>query len=291
MNSIQIRLARRAALVIAILVVAFILSSVVLAFPVSARSGPVGPQSPSSLMVNFGALAPAKAVVDKNPAWSGYGDVGANGSVHAVYASFTIPKSATCNSSSPYGQETFILAAMDDLVTSSDFEYAGALAYCPVGASSPSYYPSDTTNFYYLGWFPNPGDNISASIKVVHSSFIYNVTDVTTHESLVNTSSTVNASLNSAEVLTDTASGGTCVVECPLVNFGTLSFGQGYTSINKTCYATIAGKTEPIGGFGTVTTLYKGITTNVAGTVVDAATSALTSKATSFEITFKHAGP
>src|SRR5579862_4135037 len=231
--------------------------------------------------------APSSAIIDKNPHWSGYADIASNGSVTSVAASFVLP-SVTCNATSNEEQEMYFFASMDDLVTSSDFEYAGALAYCPQGSVTPFYYGIDTVNFVISAWTPSAGDIIYSNISVVSGNFVYNTTDVTTGQSMTVESSAAAASLNSAEILTDTGNCGnaTVTVDCPLSNFGTVSFGSGHTGVAKTGFATISGKTKGIGGFGTATSLYKGITTNDAGTKVDASTSGLTDHKSSFIVTF-----
>lgn len=237
-------------------------------------------------------LRPAAVTIDKNPHWSGYADVAANGSVTMIETSFVLP-TATCNSSSPDEQEMYFFASMDDLVTSNDFEYAGAIAYCPQGSSTPYYYAIDTPDFVIGTITPTAGNTIFASITVSQGNFIYNVTDVTSGQSSQVDASDSGATLNSAEVLTDTGNCGnsTVVVDCPLTNFGKVSFGSDFTSIPSTNFATINGHTKAIGGFGAKVTLYKGITTNDAGTKVDASTSALTTDKSSFIVTFKHPGP
>ena len=274
-------------LVCVALVVAFLTASSTL-LNVSAASSP-NISSSSSLLPDH----PLAVTTEKNPHWSGYADVSAtNGSVTGVRASFILP-SVTCNSSSPQEQELYFFAALDDLVTSSDFEYAGALAYCPQGYTIPEYFAVETVNFTISTWAPNPGDTIFASITVSKGNFVYNVTDVTSGHSTRVKSNDSGATLNSAEIVTDTGNCGTSSVtlDCPLPDFGTLSFGSGHTSVARTCYATIDGKSKAIGNFGSAATLYKGVTTNDAGTIVDAATSGLSTAKSSFTVTFKHAGP
>ncbi len=291
MNSMHTHLVSRATVVILILVIWFILSGIILAFPVSAYSGPVTPPYSAGIS-KLAPSSPATIKVDKNPHWSGYADLSTNGSVSSVEASFMLP-SVTCNSSSPHEQEMYFFAALDDLNKSDDFEYAGALAYCPAGYTTPSYYAINNVSFIISTVTPNAGDTIFVSINVVQGNFIYNVTDVTTRQSSVQNDSVVSASLNSAEVLTDTGNCGnaTVQIDCPITNFKSVSFGGSSTHIKGTCYATIGGKIEPIGGFGTATKLFKGVITNEAGNITDLATSALNTKETSFKVIFKHPGP
>jgi hypothetical protein len=248
----------------------------------------------ASLPVHAASAMPERPLlvnVVKNPHWSGYADVAANGSVSMVETSFVLP-TATCNSSSAEQQEMYFFASMDNLVTSNDFEYAGALAYCPVGSSVAYYYAINTPNFT-LGWFPSPGNTIFASITASEGYFVYNVTDVTSHQSTVAEYSDANATLNSAQVLTDTGNCGnaTVTVDCPLTNFGSVAFGSDHTTVPNTNFATINGHTKPIGKFGSKATLYRGVTTNDAGTKVDASTTVLSSDRTSFTVTFKRSGP
>jgi hypothetical protein len=226
-----------------------------------------------------------------NPHWSGYADVYNNGSVSSVVASFTLP-GVTCNSSSPDEQEMYFFAAMDNLITSNDFEYAGALAYCPLGSSTASYYAINTVNFTILTWTPKPGDKIVANITVTSGDFVYNVTDITSDQSTVVNASDSGATLNSAEVVTDTGNCGnsTVTVDCPLANFGRALFGFRNAGVKNTNYATIDGKTEAIGNFGTTVTLYRGVTTNEAGTVTDSITSAFAPGNSTFIVIYEHAG-
>lgn len=266
---------------LALVAVALLAVMVLAAFsgivPVQARSAP----SASSL-----------SKIEKNPQWSGYADLYKNKSVTMVETSFILP-SVTCNASSPTEQETFFFAALDNLVKSNDFEYAGALAYCPVGVSTPYYYAINTVNFTIASWTPNAGDKIFASITVSKGNFVYNVKDETSHESTIVKASTKGAALNSAEVLTDTGNCGnaTVVADCPLVNFGKVLFGFGHTQIPNTSYATIDGITMPIGSFSSPVRLYKGITTNENGTIVDSATSRLSSSNSSFFVKYENSGP
>jgi hypothetical protein len=235
---------------------------------------------------------PVLVNVVKNPHWSGFADVAANGSVSMVETSFVLP-SVTCNSTSPEEQEMYFFASMDNLVTSNDFEYAGALAFCPAGSSVAYYYAINTPDFYLTTWYPSAGDTIYANITVSDGNFVYNVTDVTSHQSTQVEASDSGATLNSAQVLTDTGNCGnvTVTVDCPLTNFGSIGFGSDHTTVPNTNFATINGHTKAIGKFGSTATLYKGITTNDAGTKVDASTSALSSDRTSFTVTFKRSGP
>lgn len=237
-------------------------------------------------------LRPASIVVVKNPHWSGYAQVAANGSVTMIETSFKVPET-TCNSSSIEEQEMYFFASMDDLVTSNDFEYAGVLSYCPQGSTTPYYYAINTPDFVISGWTPSAGDLIYANITVIQGEFYYNVTDVTTGQSTQAESSASGTTLNSGQVLTDTGNCGnsTVTVDCPLSDFGTVSFGQNYTAIRNTNFVTINGHTKAIGKIETGSTLYKGITTNDAGTKVDATTSSLTSGKSSFVVTFKASGP
>lgn len=258
--------------------------------PVNARSARSEIRPASTISAKPDTQPASKTL--SNPHWSGYADVYNNGSVSSVISSFTLP-GVVCNASLPEEQETYFFAAMDDLVTSNDFEYAGALIYCPQGATTPSYYAINTVDFTISAWAPRPGDKILANITVSDGNFIYNVTDITSVQSTVVTASDAGATLNSVEVVTDTGNCGnaTVVVDCPLADFGRALFGFRNTGVKNTNYATIDGNTEAIGNFGETVTLYRGVTTNENGNIVDSTTSGFAPGNSTFIVIYEHSGP
>jgi hypothetical protein len=74
----------------------------------------------------------------------------------------------------------------------------------------------------------------------------------------------------------------------PLSNFGTVNFGLDNTAVAGTCYATISGVNGQISSFGTAVQQITMVTNKGA---TKASPSALSSDGTSFQVTWKSAGP
>ncbi|MCI4328709.1 MAG: hypothetical protein L3J86_03910, partial [Thermoplasmata archaeon] len=75
----------------------------------------------------------------------------------------------------------------------------------------------------------------------------------------------------------------------PLADFGKVHFGKDATAVAGTNLATISGTTGVLSSFGS--SLYKVNMINNAGTAYKAITSAVSHDGTSFNVTWKGAGP
>jgi hypothetical protein len=175
--------------------------------------------------------------------WSGYAVTAASGSVAGVSGSWHVP-SVTCN----HGQTYAAFWAGIDGFSSGTVEQAGALAQCSGGAAYYSawyeFYPSPSVTISTLT--VRPGDTVSVTVTYSSGAFYVTVTDGSNKFS---TSATVSgAARSSAECITERPSIGGSITK--LANFGVVSFGQDYTGVSSTCYATINGVTGSFGSFG-----------------------------------------
>lgn len=118
------------------------------------------------------------------------------------------------------------------------------------------------------------------------SVFTVTITDKTSGKSYTTTGSVSNAAMSSAEWIAEAPSSSRGVL--PLANFGTVNFGQDYTSISPTCYATISGISGTINSFGTAV---QQITMVTSKGVTKASPSLLSVDGTSFQDTWASAGP
>lgn len=247
--------------------------------------------------------------------WSGYAIAAATPpatptsptgvTVTSVAGSWVIPE-ATCSGRS--SQYSAFWVGIDGWYSDS-VEQIGTDSDCSNGTPSyyawyefypePSYYAGNLTNLA-------AGDVISASVTYNTSSKTFTATISVNGRTPFSTTFTPShrtgtPQLSSAEWIAEapccTRSGGVL----PLADFGTVSFGQDYTSIAGTNYATVNGVKEPIGYFLTdspatwwqctmVIESYSG--TNPPPADVMAAPSALsTDPSSSFQVTWKSAGP
>ena len=216
--------------------------------------------------------------------WAGWAVTGAKGSVTDVKGSWIVPAiHGTCPSTSQYS--SFWIGI--DGYSSSSVEQTGTDSDCQGG--SPTYYA-------WFEFYPHPsylistvtvsaGDTISAEVKYTSGKFTLLLTDVTTGKTF-SKSSKVSASRSSAEWIAEAPSSSGGVL--PLANFGTVQFGYDATSVKGTGGATISGTTGTIGAFSTAVSITM---VNKAGTATKASTGALTPDGTSFNVTWKSAGP
>ncbi len=168
----------------------------------------------------------------------------------------------------------------------STVEQTGVLGQCSHGMavysawyefypSSPVYAPSSDV--------VKPGDFIYANVSYDASSQKFVTTLYDKNESWTYTSlaTSVNGALRSSAewILERPAIGGSLTT---LANFGTAYYGEDYTFIQGTNYASIAGSTEPIAFFP-----YTQITMVTRGhSSVLASPSSVTSSGTSFYVTY-----
>jgi hypothetical protein len=129
---------------------------------------------------------------------------------------------------------------------------------------------------------------ISASVKWVNSTvgFKVNLTDVTTGSYSWHTSKVSGASRATAEWIAEAPYSGGIL---PLADFGKVHFGKDATGVANTNVATVSGTTGDLSSFGS--SLYKINMIDAAGTALKAVTSAVSHDGTSFNVTWKRAGP
>jgi Peptidase A4 family len=185
--------------------------------------------------------------------WAGYFVTGSSGSVTGAQGSFVVP-SVSCSKGTSY----VALWAGIDGATDSTVEQAGVMAECSHGSAVYSawteFYPAAPT---YAAWTPAPGDIVSVTIGCSAvtggASCVAIVADQTSGQSYSGTSTVSGASLANAECIAERPSIGGSITK--LANFGTAEFGQDYTGVAGTCYATIGGTTSAFGGIAGVTSI------------------------------------
>ncbi|MGC9153905.1 MAG: G1 family glutamic endopeptidase [Vulcanisaeta sp.] len=210
--------------------------------------------------------------------WAGYAVPAHEYTVTSVAGSFIVP-SLTCTKQTTY----VALWAGIDGYNDSTVEQAGVLGECSGGKPTYSawyeFYPSPAV--FISGFTVKPGDKIYVNVTYIgNGEFQIVIKDVTENEAYTVTGSVSNALLSSAE----------CILERPtvngqlttLANFGTAYFGQDYTNVMGTCYATVSGSTKAFGAFPSVVEI---IMTAYNGKIL-AEPSPLTSDGTSFTVTY-----
>jgi Peptidase A4 family len=215
--------------------------------------------------------------------WSGYAVTG-SGFTQAK-GSWTI--AAVDCSATPNTYSAFWVGI--DGYSSDTVEQTGTIAYC--NGSSAEYYA--WYEFYPAGLVEitsvpvSPGDKISAEVSYGGSEFTTTITDQATGQSYSKSSRVRRAARSSAEWIAEapccTNFGGIL----PLSDFGTGSFGEDYTSISNTDYATETSMSGPISAFGS--DVQQIIMVSSSG-AEEAVPSALTSDGTSFQVTWESDG-
>jgi hypothetical protein len=200
------------------------------------------------------------------------------GTVTSVAGSFIVP-SVTCTKQTTY---VALWAGLDGY-NDSTVEQAGIAVECSGG--KPMYwawyefYPSPSVEI--SGFTVKPGDAIYVNVTYVGgNSFQITIKDVTRNEAYTVTGSVSGALLSSAE----------CILERPtvngqltaLANFGTAYFGQDYTDVTGTCYATVGGSTTAFGNYPSTVEI---VMTAYNGKIL-AQPSLLTLDGSSFTVTY-----
>ena len=212
--------------------------------------------------------------------WSGYAVTGTG--FTKAQGSWTI--SAVSCSTTPNTYAAFWVGI--DGYSSDTVEQTGTIGYC-----------SGTTAIYYA-WYEfypaasveitsvpvTPGDVISAEVSYSGTEFTTTITNQTTGSSFSKTGRVRGAARSSAEWIAEapccTSSGGIL----PLSDFGVSSFGEDYTGISDTNFATETSTSGAISAFGS--DVQEIIMVSSSG-AEEAVPSALTSDGTSFQVTWK----
>lgn len=249
--------------------------------------------------------------------WSGYAVTGANGSVTYVTSSWVVPSVAGLCSGTPEGYAAFWTGidgwtsnTVEQIGTDSDcVNLAGTKTAAPTYYAWFEFYPQDA---YLIGSYTSsgacesdcvlPGDKISAEVKFTGSSmagfrhrtsptFSLTIKDETQGWSFTTSSSVPGAEQSSAEWIAETPYGcDTSSGFCQLADFGTVDYGDYFTGVASTAYATVSGTTQPIGSFGK--SVQKAVmVTYPSGTTTMAQPSGLESDGTSFSDSWLNAGP
>lgn len=211
--------------------------------------------------------------------WSGYAVATSAGAVTSVAGSFIVPN-VSCTRQTTY---VAFWAGIDGF-NSNTVEQAGVLVQCSAERAIYSawyeFYPSPSVTISSI--VVKPGDKIAVKVLYTGGSS-FNITLSDGAQSFSVKGSVSVAALSSAECITERPSIGGSIAK--LANFGTVSFGQDYTSIQSTCYATINGVTGSFGSFGSSLQV---ITMVDNRNIVLAQPSALTSDGSSFTVTWYH---
>ena len=213
--------------------------------------------------------------------WSGYAVTGAAGSVTLAEGSWRVP-SVDCSGLSRRTDQYAAFWVGIDGYSSNTVEQIGTDSDCD--GSTPSYYA-------WYEFYPQPsylinmsieaGDVISASVSYSGGLFTVTITDKRTGQTFTKSASVSRAMRNSAEWITEAPSGNSGVLA--LADFGTVDYGEDYTSIPTTCYATLSGQSGGIGSFSS----YEVITMESNRGAKEAVPSALSSDGTSFSVTWQ----
>jgi hypothetical protein len=210
--------------------------------------------------------------------WSGYAVTGS--SFTSAKASWTVP---TVNCTKTPNTYAAFWVGLDGW-TSSTVEQTGTDSDCD--GKTPSYYA--WYEFYPAGSVlissvtVAPGNQMSASVVYSSSEFTITITNETTGKSYSKSSKVSGAKRSSAEWIAEapccTNSGGIL----PLADFGTVDFGEDYTNVSSTNYATDSSVSGPISDFGSA--VNEAIMVNGSTGADEAVPSALTSDGTSFTV-------
>jgi hypothetical protein len=186
--------------------------------------------------------------------WSGYAVTGPNGSVTDVKGSWIVP-AVKCTAGAPDSYSSYWVGI--DGYGSNTVEQIGIDADCVSGKPAYSawyeYYPHWP---YIINNFPVASGNIiSAEVSYgAKGQFTVSLTNQSVLDkqrhpiTFSNTTKMPQAQSASAEWIVEAPWSSSVL---PLANFTSASFGHFYTGQPNTCYATVSGKTGPIGSFNT----------------------------------------
>ena len=206
--------------------------------------------------------------------WAGYAVTGSAGSVTYVAGSWVVP-TISCTKQTTY---VAFWAGIDGFA-SNTVEQAGVLAQCSKGSPSYSawyeFYPSPMVTISSVT--VKPGDTVAVSVS--YSSGLFTITLTNGTRQYTTSGSVSGAQLSSAECITERPAIGGSLTS--LADFGTVSFGNDYTLVSGTCYATVGSTTGSFGSLGAVSITM----TNYRGETL-AAPSQLTQDGSSFNVTW-----
>jgi Peptidase A4 family len=225
--------------------------------------------------------------VMKSPTWAGYDIEAPNAGITAVRASFKQP-ALNCNPAAAVDRHAAFIAGLNGQLTNA-FEFVGTEGTCPSGSVTPTYSEIATAGMAPI--IPIVvGHDYLAAIVESGGTYHYVLKDVTTG-AISKGTGTGPSVVFAAECVVNRplGLGGS---PAPLANFGTVSFGQDFTKVRNTCFATYSGMTKAIWAFTVPQlALVKYVMYNVALTSIDANTSPITPDKSSFRVMWVNSGP
>lgn len=214
--------------------------------------------------------------------WSGYAITGATGSVSDVKGSWKVPEiQSACSSQIQYasfwvGIDGYDTSTVEQIGTDSDCQNGS-----PVYYAWYEFYPHFSVNIPITVHY---NDVISAEVSYSGGKFTVSIADVTRGESWSTTEKMSNAKRASAE----------WIIEAPgttLPDFVSVGFGQDNTTVSGTCYATVGGATNPMGGAAFASDLVEITMIASDGKTVMSQPSGVSMDETSFTDAWNNAGP
>jgi hypothetical protein len=217
--------------------------------------------------------------------WSGYAVTGAAGSVTDVEGSWKVPAVTSTASSNQYssfwvGIDGYSSKTVEQIGTDSDVQNGVPTYYAWF-----EFYPKQS--YLITTVTVHAGDIIFAEVKFTGSNkgqFTVSITDKSSGKSFSTSAKVPSAQRSSAEWIVEAPYSGGIL---PLANFSTVYFGDGYTKVGLTCYATIGGHSGAISYFGSSVEQINMVTSS--GSLKDV-TSGLSNDGTSFSVTWISAG-
>jgi len=236
--------------------------------------------------------------------WSGYAVTGSTGSVTSVSGSWTAPALATNSGSAlaafwvgidGYSSNTVEQTGTLIATTSAQRTY-GVPEYCAWYEFYPAGMVIISTSNAGTPATVTPGDMMYATVTYAGSNtFTATITDMTAGWTFTSPATTVSgAKESSAEWIAEAPSSSRGVL--PLADFGKAYYGDYYTTVPSTCYATTttSGGSQPISYFSsnvqTITMVYETFSRGHATIVPKATPSGLSSDGTGFYVTWNSAG-
>lgn len=210
--------------------------------------------------------------------WSGYAVTGSD--FTNAEGSWVVPKVKCGNTLLAYS--AFWVGI--DGYTSTTVEQTGTISLClltePAYYAWYEFYPAASVEITSVP--VSPGDKMSASVAYNGSEFTITITNETTGKTYSKSATVAGAERSSAEWIAEAPSSTSGIL--PLANFGTVSFGDDYTDVISTNYATDSSITGPISDFGAAV---EEITMVSSKGKTEALPTALTTDGSSFQVTWK----
>jgi hypothetical protein len=245
--------------------------------------------------------------------WSGYAVTGPKKSVSDAAGSWIVP-AANCTGTSEgatSGYASFWVGI--DGWSSNTVEQIGTDSDCvsPQGTGNvptyyawfefypkPAYYIGNPGNGF-SGYVVQPGDVMSAEVRSLAGN-LFTVTISDTRSGVEQWTFTTNsfvggAQKSSAEWIAETPCCQNNGAFLPLTNFGAAYYGDWFTNVANTSFATVRGQTGPIGSFGNsvqeVTLVSEGASGGSPKGTLMAQPSLLTGGGSSFSVNWLNSGP